>query len=195
MRLVAMLLLAAVLPPCSGQQKAGATASGVFLGRSGKPMAKARLILGEVKGDQEVTYARIVLPAQLVTAVTDDKGAFQFKGFTPGEYTIVYQPTGAAGALPASINIKPLLAVTKSIAPLLRGTELGLLEPYPNRVWGSLFTILKGHTFHAEGPYMRIWNATVRRGQDGPYLEMRRGVLWTARIDDKSQVKFSAWSY
>ena len=193
MRLVSLLLLAAVLSPSLAQQKI--TASGVFLGRSGKPMAKARLILAEIKGDNEVTYAKIVLPAQLPTATADASGAFQFTGLSPGEYTILYQPTGGAGVLPASIDIKALIGVTKSIAPLLRGTELGTGDPYASRPWGGAFTILKGHTFHSEGPYMRIWNATIRRGQEGPFLEMRKGVVWSARLDGKSPIKFSAWGY
>ena len=96
MRLVSLLLLAAVLSPSFAQQKV--TAGGAFVGRSGKPMAKARLILAEIKGDDEVTYARIILPAQLPTATADASGAFQFTGIAPGEYTILYQPTGGAGA-------------------------------------------------------------------------------------------------
>lgn len=178
-------------PPAKGS----ATASGVFLGRSGKPMAKARLFLGEIAGDQEVLYAKVKLPTTLPSATADDQGRFQFKGFPPGEYTIVYLPAGAPPVVPAEINIKAFLAVTKSIAPLLRNFELGKSEPYPERPWGREFTLMKGHTFMSEGPTMKIWNATVRRGQSGPYLEIRRGLIWLQKLEDGSQIRFEAWSY
>jgi hypothetical protein len=42
---------------------------------------------------------------------------------------------------------------------------------------------------------MKIWNATVRRGQQGPYMEVRRGALRVDRLDDKSQIKMDAWSF
>jgi hypothetical protein len=195
-----VLLLWAAASFCLGQQakapaKGAASAAGVFLGRSGKPMAKARVLLGEIAGDQEVVYAKIKLPPTLPAAVTDDQGRFQFKGFPPGEYTIVYQPAGTPPVVPAEINIKPFLAVTKSIAPLLRGFELGKNEPYPERPWGREFTLLKGHTFFSEGPSMKIWNATVRRGQSGPYMEIRRGLIWIQRLQDGSQIRFEAWSF
>ena len=47
--------------PTKSQPKPGAPASGVFTGRSGKPMANRRLILAEVTGDSELTYAKIKL--------------------------------------------------------------------------------------------------------------------------------------
>jgi hypothetical protein len=170
-------------------------ADGVFLGRSGKPMANARLVLGEVVGDQEVTYARVKLVGNVSTAVADREGRFQFKGFTPDTYTIVYQPSGVSDVLPIQINIKPFLAADKSITPLLRGVELGKNEPYAARAWGRRFTLLKGHTFYSQGPIMKIWNATVRQGRGGPYMEIRRGVLWTDRFEDGSEIKLEAWSY
>jgi hypothetical protein len=176
------------------QPKAGAIAAGVFVGRSGKPMAKARLYLGEILGDQDVTYAKIK-PLALPAATCDDQGRFQFKDFPPGEYTIVYQPTGAAAVLPTEISIKPFFAVTRSLVPELRDFELGKTEPYPDRAWGRYFTLLKGHTFFSEGPNMKIWNATVRRGPQGPQVEIRRGLIWLQRLDNKSQIKFDAWSY
>ncbi len=182
-------------PQAKAPVRGTAVANGVFLGRSGKPMAQARLFLGEIVGDHEVTYAKVKLPTTLPTAVTDQQGRFQFKGFPPGEYTIVYQPPGTPPVVPAEINIKPFLAVTKSIAPLLRGFELGKSEPYPERPWGGQFTLLKGHTFMSEGPTMKIWNATVRRGQYGPYMEIRRGLIWMQRLEDGSQIRFEAWSY
>jgi hypothetical protein len=57
--------------PAKSQPKSGAPASGVFTGRSGKPMANMRLILAEVTGDQELTYAKIKLAVSPPTAVTD----------------------------------------------------------------------------------------------------------------------------
>ena len=42
---------------------------------------------------------------------------------------------------------------------------------------------------------MKIWNATVRRGATGPYLEMRKGRVWQANFTDKAEVKMDAWSF
>jgi hypothetical protein len=42
---------------------------------------------------------------------------------------------------------------------------------------------------------MKVWNATVRRGQLGPFLELRRGLVWLQDFDDKSEIKFEAWSF
>jgi len=169
---------------------------GVFLGRSGKPMAKARLILAEVLGDDEVTFAKVRLLAKTAPVTADEKGQFQLKVLAPGNYTIVYQPAGVSSPLPAEINIKPLVAVAKSILPLMRNVEVGASgAPLPDRAWGQGFTLLKGHTFYSEGPYMKIWNATVRRGANGPYLEIRKGILWQERLDENSRIKLIAWSY
>ena len=177
------------------QPKSGAIAGGVFVLRSGKPMAKARLFLGAIAGDREVTYARIKLLSAVSVAACDDQGRFQLNGFPPGQYTIVYQPAGTTTALPSEIIIKPFLAVTRSIAPEMRGLEVGTTFPFPQRAWGGAFTLLKGHTFYSEGPNMKIWNATVRRGLQGPYMEIRRGLIWVQQIDHNSQIKFEAWSY
>jgi hypothetical protein len=195
------LMLAAVAslladPQPKSQPKSGATASGVFVGRSGKPMAKARLIVGEVVSDEELLYAKIKLPSNLPAALTDDKGQFQLTGFPPGRYTIVYQLAGATTIPPAEINIKALSAVTRSILPFMVKTEIGTSgEPFAQRVWGRTFTLLKGHTFYSEGANMRIWNATARLSQQGPYLEIRKGVIWLVQLNDKSQFKLEAWSY
>lgn len=194
------VLLGTLVPLAFGQQtkpqpKSAATVSGVFTGRSGKPLAKAKLFLGQVVGDQEVLYARIKMPATLPSAVCDDQGRFQFKDVTTGEYTIVYQPAGASDLLPTEIGIKSFLAVTRSLAPALRGIEFGATEALPERAWGPSFTLLKGHTFFLEGQSMKIWNATIRRGQLGPCMEIRRGVIWLRRLEDKGQIKFEAWSY
>lgn len=196
----ALVVVWAAASLCLAQQAKGpgkgtATASGVFVGRNGKPMVKARIFMGEIAGDQEVLYAKVKLPTTLPSATTDEQGRFQLKGFLPGEYTLVYLPAGAPPVMPAEINIKAFLAVTKSIAPLLRNFELGKNEPYPERPWGREFTLLKGHTFMSEGPTMKIWNATVRRGQNGPYMEIRRGLIWLQRFEDGSQIRFEAWSF
>jgi hypothetical protein len=170
-------------------------ANGVFAGRSGKPMAKARLVLGKVVSDEDFSFAKVNLVADVSTAVADAEGRFQFKGFAPGTYTIVYQPTGASSVFPVEIPIKTLSATDKSITPLLRRVELGTNEPFSEREWGRRFTLLEGYTLWSEGPTMRIRNATVRHLRTGPYLEMRRSVLWTGQFDDNSEIKFEAWSY
>ena len=41
---------------------------------------------------------------------------------------------------------------------------------------------------------MKIWNATARLGSQGPYIEIRRGVIWQEQLKDKSQIKLVAWS-
>jgi hypothetical protein len=68
-------------------------------------------------------------------------------------------------------------------------------EPLAERAWGQTFSLLKGHTFWSMGANMKIWNATVRWHKQGPYLEMRKGVVWLETIDEKSQIKLEAWSY
>jgi hypothetical protein len=197
---LSILALSALVSPLPGQAdksqaKPRVTVSGVFTGRSGKPMANAKVILADVAGDEEVTWAKVKLVASVPTATADGQGRFQLKGVTPGEYTLLYLPGGTDVLFPNEISVKALTAVTRSIAPLLRSVELGKTEPYPPKLWGKVFTLLKGHTFYSEGTYMRIWNASVRRGERGPYLEMRRGNLWLARMDGAAPVKLEAWSY
>ena len=192
---LSLLLVAA---PCTSQQpkpqpKAGPTASGVFVGRSGKPMARTRLLLGAIVGDQEFMYAKVRL-ANVAAAVTDSEGRFTFTGFTPGFYTVVYLPPGVVLA-PKEFSIKALSGVTKSPLPLLRSVEHGTTgAPLTERAWGQGFTLLKGHTFFLEGANMKIWNATARR-QEGPTVEIRKGVIWQEHFDDKSQIKLIAWSF
>ena len=170
-------------------------ATGLFVGRSGKPMANARLVLGKVVGNDVVTYATVKLVDEVSTAVADAEGRFEFKGFTPGAYTIVYRPSKAGGMFPVEIDIRSFLATTKSTAPLLQGFELGKEKPLAERAWGRRFTLLKGHTFYSRGQSMKIWNATIRQGPGGPYMEIRRNVLWTGQFDDNSEIKFEAWGY
>ncbi|MCW5976836.1 MAG: hypothetical protein KIT09_02100 [Bryobacteraceae bacterium] len=194
------LLAIGLQAAAQGQQpkpkaQAGAAASGVFTGRSGKPMVKARLYLGQVVGDQTEKYARLRLPPSIPTATTDEQGRFQFKSFPPGEYTIVYQPAGRTVLAPTEMGIKSLMTEGRSIAPLLRGQEFGTTSPLAEQAWGDQYTLMKGHTFYLRGAGMQIWNATVRRGPQGPYLEMRKGVIWLQKIENGSEIKFSAWSY
>ena len=191
--LLATLLTGRLANP---QPKASATVSGFFVGRSGKPMANTRMILAEVAGDQDVVYAKIKLAVNPPIAVTDDKGQFQFAGLTPGTYAVLYSPSTASKVLPAEINIKALAAVAKSPFPLLRDTQIGDTgTPYPDRLWGRTFTLLKGHTFFAEGANMKIWNATARWGSQGPFMEVRKGVIVQQQFPDQRPIKLVAWSY
>ena len=168
----------------------GTTASGVFLGKSGKPMAGARLILCEAITDR----GKIRLLPNVPTATADKTGRFTFRGFEPGRWTIIYLPAGFEAALPKEIDISHLEAVDKSILPLMVKVELGTEKPYEPRPWGT-FTLLKGHTFWSMGAQMKIWNATARRGQLGPFLELRKGTIWLQNFDDKTEVKFDAWGF
>ncbi len=192
-------LTAVILSTLAGQQPQGTvpvTVSGAFMGRSGKPMAKARLILGAVESDADFQYARVKLVAKVPDAIVNEKGQFQFRGVPPGTYTILNSPTGAALVLPNLISIRALSAEDRSILPMMRGVEVGKsYEPLAERAWGQAFTLLKGHTFWSMGANMKIWNATARWRQQGPYMEVRKGIIWLERFDDKSQIKLDAWSY
>ena len=176
-------------------QAAKTTASGVFVGRSGKPIARARLILASVLGDFDVRYANVKLVSGVAEAVTDEKGQFTFRGFAPGDYTIIYTLPGAQAIFPVQFGIRALNAETASVLPLMRGVEFGRTENYPDRAWGRDYTLLKGHTFYGTGPNMKIWNATARRSARGPYLEIRNGVIWMGKFDNNTRIKFDAWSY
>ncbi len=189
---VCTLVLAATTLSFPGEQpKPGTTANGTFLGKSGKPMAGARLILAELIEDQ----GRIRVLLNVPTVTTDPAGKFVLRGFTPGRWTILYLPTGANAAIANEIDISALEAVDKSILPLLNRVELGTDKPYEPRPWSKQFTLLRGHTFWSMGAQMKIWNATVRRGLKGPFLEFRRGHVWTENFQDKREIKFDAWSY
>ncbi len=194
------LILLAVAGCLLGQQtkaqsKPGASAGGVFVGKSGKPMAGARLILCKVAEDAESPYATLTPMPTVPNATADKTGRFQFQGFAPGTFAIIYLPAGANVTLPKTINIKPLENVTKSIVPALRNAEIGKTIPYEARSWGFDYTLLKGQTFWSQGPQMKIWNATVRRGPQGPFLEVRRGAIWLLDLTDKAELKFDAWSF
>jgi hypothetical protein len=154
-------------------------------------MAGARLILCEARED----IPRIRVLADVPTATTDQQGQFTIRGFEPGKRTLIYLPAGYNAAIPNEIDLSVLEAVDRSILPLMVRVELGKDTPYEARPWTSQFTLLKGHTFWSMGAQMKIWNATVRRGPRGPFLELRRGDIWRANFEDKGQVKFDAWSY
>jgi len=174
-----------------GQQpKAVTSASGVFLGRSGKPMAGARLTLCAAALDQ----AKITPIRNLPAATADKAGGFAFRGFTAGTYTIVYTLPGADVSIPNELDISALDSVAKSTMPLMANIELGRNQVNEAILWGP-FTLLKGHTFWSMGKNMKIYNATLRRGQQGPYLEVRRGNIWLQDFQDKTQFKFDAWSF
>jgi hypothetical protein len=55
--------------------------------------------------------------------------------------------------------------------------------------------LLKGHTFFAEGANMKIWNATARWGPQGPFMEVRKGVIVQQQFPDQRPIKLVAWSY
>lgn len=190
------LVLLTVVGYLPGQQpklqpKPATTAGGVFLGRSGKPMAGARVILCQAIEDR----GKIQLLPGVPTATADNLGRFGFRGFAPGRWTILYLPAGFNAAIPNEIDYSALEAVDKSILPLLVRVELGANKAYEPRPWGPQFTLLKGHTFWSMGAQMKVWNASVRRGQQGPFLEIRRGAIWLQNFEDKSEIKFAAWSY
>ncbi len=191
----------AVTVPLSSEQRptppkpgTSATATGTFMARSGKPMAGAEIMLAKVAADEEFQHARISLVPD-VRAVTDAQGRFELKGFQPGIYLWVYRPTAAGGVIRADADIRGLSAVTKSVVPLMRGYEIGRDKPLDERVWGKVFTLLKGHTFYSQGEFMRIWNATARRNPNGPYIEIRKGAIWMEKLGEKGQLKLDAWSY
>lgn len=197
---IRVLVLTAVALPARAAEipktlpKTAASVTGVLMGRSGKPMANARLFMGKVEGDQEEEQARIVL-AGLPFDQTDAQGRFKLAGFAPDRYTIVYYPAGGPSTAPAQFTIKSLSAVAPSILPLMKNVEIGTSEPMAPRSWGNAFTLMKGHLFWAQGSHMKIWNATLRRGAAGPYLEMRKGRVWQANFTDKAEIKMDAWSF
>ena len=194
-----LLLTAVALAACAAEipktlPKVATSVTGVLMGRSGKPVAGAHLFMGTVAGDQEDEEAKIIL-AGLPFAQTDAQGRFTLSGFAPGRYTIVYYPAGGPSIAPAQFPIKSLSAVAPSILPLMKNIEIGTSEPLAQRSWGNAFTLMKGHLFWGQGTHMKIWNATVRRGATGPYLEMRKGHVWQANFTDKGEVKMDAWSF
>jgi len=192
------VFLTVVLPAfCSDQPKPAAkgtaSASGVLVGRSGKPLAHARVFLGKVEDTEDTLMAKVRLNG-LPVSQTDAQGKFQFTGFAPGNYTILYYPAGGPSFAPSEISIQALQAVDKSILPLMKNVEIGTTTQLDDRKWAS-FTLLKGHTFWGQGEHMKIWNATAKRNPSGPYLELRKGTIWRVDLTDKGQIKMDAWSF
>ncbi|HSW49515.1 MAG TPA: hypothetical protein VLH09_05035 [Bryobacteraceae bacterium] len=157
-------------------------------------MAGARLILCSVHENRDSFRGVLRMLDGVPTATADKTGRFAFKGFAKGRYCIIYLPAGIQAVMPNEIAISTLEGIDKSIAPLLRDYELGKTKPYEERPWAE-FALLKGHTLWSMGDTMKLWNATVRRGKQGPFLEVRRGVVWLHDLADKSEIKFDAWSY
>lgn len=187
------------LPP---MQSGNVTVSGTLTGRATqKPLAKATVTLGRLQQDADGRDVDLLLTE--FTAVTDDKGYFQIKGVPAGSYTIVYRPAGGAAVKPAvakgggKLSVAKLAAVIRTFMPMMRSKEVGLTSPFENRPWSTEFTLLKGHTLFCDGSgeHMRIWNATVRSGRQGPYLEMRRNKIWKQDIQKDTQLKVEAWSF
>jgi hypothetical protein len=42
---------------------------------------------------------------------------------------------------------------------------------------------------------MKIWNATARWGTQGPFMEVRHGVIVQQIFPDKTPIRLIAWSY
>lgn len=180
------------------------TVSGALTGRASRgPLAKAWVCLGRLTKDEEGKDADLLLTQ--LTAVTDEKGNFQIKGVPAGSYTLVYRPAPAAGAKspPAKgagkISVRKLAAGIRSFMPMIRDREVGVSTPFDERPWPSpeWFTLLKGHTLYCIplGSLMKIWNASIRSGRQGPYLEMRKNQIWRQDFQKDTQIKFEAWSF
>lgn len=193
-----VIVLPVVVSAIAAQQpksstKPSTSTSGMIVGRSGKPLANARVFLGKVEDDQEMLMAKVRLSG-LPLAQADAQGKFKLSGFVPGNYTIVYYPAGGPSFAPAEISIKALLAVDRSILPLMKDVEIGTTVSLDEQKWAS-FTLLKGHTFWGQGAHMKIWNATLRRRPSGPYLEVRKGIIWQSELKDNGQINMVAWSF
>jgi len=170
-------------------------ATGVFRGRSGEPMAEAMVALGTVLRNEDGRAQTIQLGPDAIRATTDAEGRFELKAFTPGEYAVVYQPSGTSAPLPAVLLITALSGNAESFMPLLENVEIGRDGNYDERTWGTGFQLMKGHTLFNKGRLMSIHNATVQTGSSGPYVEIRQGNLVTVNIDDNCAIELDAWSY
>jgi len=154
-------------------------------------MVGARLILCDAPYDA----GKVIILPDVPTATTDAAGRFTIRGFDPGSWTVIYLPVGVDAAIPNEIDTNALEASDRNPLPLLTKVELGVDKPNEPRPWTKQFTLLKGHTFWSLGAQMKIWNATARRGTQGPYLELRRGRIVVQTFADKGQIKLDAWSY
>ncbi len=181
----------------SGLWARAANITGQFIGRvSGQPLAKAWVSLGRLTQGAEGKDEKIQLSE--FSAVTDDSGRLMLANVPPGEYTFVYRPEpgGPTKGL-REINVTKLSSLIRSFMPMMRDVEVGKDGSFAQRPWAE-FTLLKGHTLYCitfGGAYMKIWNATVRSGRLGPYLEMRKGQIWRQNVRGDTSWKLEAWSY
>ena len=187
-------------PPAEPEVKEDPTpdavvATGAFMGRSGKPMAGAKLVLGTIEGDTMYPDTLVKLAQDIDTITVDKEGKFEFKGFEPGKYTVLYLPRGGGSLFPNELRVKVLGGTMDSIAPLLIDAELGKTRPLKQRKWGRHFILLKGHTLYSKGAKMNAWNATVKVNPRGPYLELRRSRIWSQDLEDNSEIELEAWGY
>ena len=180
-------------PATAGPQ----TVSGTVKGRSGKPLAKAWVCLGEL--EQSVIEGKDVkLKLTQLTGVTDDDGRFQIEDVPAGTYTLAYRPAPATGAKGGvEISVANLAAGQRSEMPDLRDREVGTFRPFKQRPWSRQFTLMKGHTLYTtfSGKRWKIWNASVRRGRRGPYLEMRKNEIRRWKFPQDSDITLEAWSF
>ena len=181
---------AEVVDPTPGE----IVANGVFMGRSGKPMANALVVFGKVIRDEAMKPQQIQCGPTAITVTTDAEGRFRVSNFTPDEYAVLYQPAGPAAGIPGVMIITPLFGNAESFMPLLENVEIGRDSDYEERTWGTGFVLLEGHTLFNKGRLMSIYNATVRTGSSGPYVELRQGQLVTAKLEDNAEIKIDAWS-
>ena len=173
------------------------TVSGTVKGRSGKALAKAWVCLGEL--ERSIVEGKDVkLKLTQLTAVTDDDGRFQIENVPAGTYTLAYRPAPATGAKGGvEISVANLAAGQRSQMPDLRDREVGTFKPFKQRQWSRQFTLLKGHTLYntRTGKYWKIWNASVRRGRRGPYLEMRKNEIQRWNFQQDSDITLEAWGF
>jgi len=71
--------------------------------------------------------------------------------------------------------------------------ELGTDKPYEPRPWARL--PFSKATLLVDGSADESWNATVRRGPQGPFLELRRGASGYRTSAQEAKIKFDAWSF
>ena len=177
------------------------TVSGSISGRVSRgPLPKAWVGLGKLTKDEDGKDDQLLLTE--FSAVADEKGNFQIKGVPAGIYTLVYRPAPPGGkSAPAKgggkISVIKLSAGIRSFMPMVRNQEVGTRDPFPQRPWSPEFTLMKGHTLFCipMGSLMKIWNASVRSGRQGPYLEMRKSQIWTQNIGKDTQFKIETWSF
>lgn len=183
-------VLAAAAPP-----EAKVNISGTLNGHNSRaPLAKAWVGLAKVTRDQEGRDTAVTLTE--FSAMTDEKGYFQFKGVPAGIYTVIYKPGPATPSRAGTtIPVRKLSMVIKSFMPMMRDKEVGREVPLEERQWSPEFTLLKGHTLYClpMSPHMKIWNASVRNGRQGPYLEVRKNQIWAQEIVKDTQLKVEAW--